>query len=170
MAQQGKLPSADISVWKADNGEVTLVVGFTRHYLLPREAIRIGADLIDRAGGLPEGPDNPKSQLADLERILELTVAVRKAEASGLWRSATENGIDQHGAACEQLWGELYRQVDARKVRGKPVKPKPPSPDDGARAIKRVKQDVLARLMEELPGTITSILNDCLDEISEDRG
>jgi hypothetical protein len=92
----------------------------------------------------------------DLDVILRLARHARDAERSPQWKIAQDDAIEAHGAACDALWAELYRQLEAREAAGNPV-PKPHIPPDPR---KQIKQEILARLKADLPEMVSSIIDE----------
>ena len=91
-----------------------------------------------------------------LERVLQYAEAARRLENSPQWKTDVEVAIDAHGEACERLWDELYRLLDARAAAGDPVH-KPRMPPDPR---KELKAQIVARLKDELPGMVSSIIDE----------
>jgi hypothetical protein len=97
----------------------------------------------------------------DLENLLRLARRARDAHRSARWRTDIDAAIEEHGDACDQVWEELYRLLDAREADGAPV-PMPKSLPDPRKLIKR---EVITRLKSELPEFVASIV----DAIELDR-
>lgn len=91
----------------------------------------------------------------DLERILALAARARKLVDLPGWKSGNDSVIEAHGEACDNLWNELYRQLDARAATGDAVVvPKlPPDPR------KELKKQIIAALKEEIPGMVASVID-----------
>ncbi len=92
----------------------------------------------------------------DFERVLQLAKVARDAANSPQWKTNTGDAVDLHGEACENLWEELYRLLDNRAAAGDPVlKPRmPPDPR------KELRKQIVARLREELPSMVESIISE----------
>ena len=95
------------------------------------------------------------SAVDELEIILRLARRARDAERSPRWKTDIDSAIEAHGEACDDLWGELYRQLDNREAQGNPVQ-KPHIPPDPR---KQLKQEIVARLKAELPEMVNSIID-----------
>lgn len=93
--------------------------------------------------------------MSDHEAILQLARHARDAERSPQWKIAQDDAITAHGEACDALWAELYRQLDARDAEGNPVS-KPHIPPDPR---KQLKAEIVARLKAELPEMVSSIID-----------
>jgi hypothetical protein len=91
-----------------------------------------------------------------LERVLQLAEAERRARDNPLWKTAMEDALEAHSEAVDNLYAELYRLLDERQASGDPVlKPKlPPDPR------KELKNEIIARLKEELPSMVASIIDE----------
>lgn len=91
-----------------------------------------------------------------LERVLQLALVERNARNSPRWAAGFEDAFEVHGEAVENLYAELYRLLDEREAGGDPVlKPKiPPDPR------KELKKQIIARLKEELPSMVASVIDE----------
>ena len=93
---------------------------------------------------------------SDLEKILQLAQAERKASKAPLWKSNAELACEIHGEACEALYQELYAQLDAREGKHSPVSEAPNKPCP----VKALRREALCELRERLPGMIDDVLSD----------
>jgi hypothetical protein len=93
-----------------------------------------------------------------LERILQLADAERRAHVALMASKGhdIETFLDAHGEAVENLHNELYRMLDARATVGNPV-PKLRMPPDPR---KELKKQIVARLKEELPSMVASVIDE----------
>lgn len=93
----------------------------------------------------------------DLERILQLAQRAKITDEAcqSLQGDHFEAQIEAHGEAFDNLWAELYRQIENREAAGEPVhQPKmPPDPR------KELKKEIIAALKAELPGMVSSIID-----------
>lgn len=90
------------------------------------------------------------------DKLLQLALAVRLASKSSLWKTDMEMAIENHSDAVEALYQELDRQIDAREMGGKPLRPQRAAPDPR----KEARRELAAILRQELPGLINSLLDD----------
>lgn len=98
----------------------------------------------------------PEDAAAALDRVLQLAALERGLRNSPAWKSDLDGAVEAHGAACDRLWDELYRLLDARERAGKPVSPPPPPVDQ----IKELRKAALAHLRAELPAMIAQALDE----------
>src|SRR5690606_31487387 len=94
-----------------------------------------------------------------LERILQFAEAERRAH-DAMMRAKLVDGfeevLDAYDEARERLHGELYRLLDERANNGNPV-PKLRMPPDPR---KELKKQIVARLKEELPSMVASVIDE----------
>lgn len=94
-----------------------------------------------------------------LERILQLAQAARSAERSPKWKMAMDDAIQEHGEACDRVWGELYRQLDERAAGGKAVEKWKAAPC----AREELKKSLIRALKADLPGQVAAMVEDIID-------
>ncbi len=92
----------------------------------------------------------------NLERILQLAESERRLRNSPQWKFDLEAAVDAHGEVVESLYSELYRQLDERSAGGEPVHPPKLAPDPR----KELKKQIVAAIKLELPGMISSIIDE----------
>jgi len=92
----------------------------------------------------------------DLERILQMAEAERRCRNSPQWKFDLEGALDDHVEAVDRLYDELYRLLDARASIGDPVHPPKLRPDPR----KELKKQIVARLKAELPGMVSSVIDE----------
>jgi len=95
------------------------------------------------------------SEASDLERILLLAADARRLRDSPRWKTDPEVAVGDYGNACDALWEELFRQLDARAANGNPAKMPPAAPDPR----KDIERRVLAALRSDLPDMVRSIID-----------
>lgn len=91
----------------------------------------------------------------DLERILVLAERARRTVDLPGWKSGNSDVIEAHGEACDNLWNELYRQLEARVHGDDPVTPPKLPPDPR----KELKKQIVAALRENIPGMVASVID-----------
>ena len=93
----------------------------------------------------------------DLERILQLAQRAKITDEAcqSLRGDRLEDRIEAHGEACDNLWAELYRQIENREATGEPVRQSKMPPDPR----KELKKEIIAALKAELPGMVSSIID-----------
>jgi hypothetical protein len=91
-----------------------------------------------------------------LERILQLATRERSARDSPHWKLDLDLAFEAHGEAVENLFAELYRQLDERNANGDPVPALRMPPDPR----KELKKQIVARLKQELPSMVASIIDE----------
>jgi hypothetical protein len=94
-----------------------------------------------------------------LERILQLAQAERVARNSPKWKTASGDAVDEHGACCERLYDELYRQLDKRSADGHAVEKWKPPPD----VREELRKSIVRALRAELPNAVAALVDDIVD-------
>ncbi len=89
-----------------------------------------------------------------IEAILRSAKRVRMLEKSPKWKTCIEDAIEEHGDACEDLWGEVYALLDEREKSGNPVQDLRPPPDKR----KELRKMLASAIKDRLPG----LIDDCI--------
>jgi hypothetical protein len=96
------------------------------------------------------------SDTETLEHILQLATRERAMRDSPHWKLDLDLAFEAHGEAVENLFAELYRQLDERSATGDPVPSLRMPPDPR----KELKKQIVARLKQELPSMVASIIDE----------
>jgi len=90
-----------------------------------------------------------------LDFVLQLAEQERRMRDSSQWKFDLDAAFDAHSEAVENLYRELYRLLDERACIGDPVHPPKLPPDPR----KELKKQIVAALKAELPGMVSSIID-----------
>lgn len=97
--------------------------------------------------------------LADIKddhlRLLALARLAISAESDPLWRKDVLSAAARHGAACDALWRELRRQVDAADGQVVPVLEHP--------TVKA--QRLASRMRGQIVATVQAAIEEALDDL-----
>ena len=89
--------------------------------------------------------------MSDLDHVLSLAKAAFVARDSTLWRTNIEAASEVYGDACEAVWAELERLVQAGNVRPAVTR---------ASIQKTVAKATLEHIQRRLPDIVSDLLNE----------